>query len=319
MPHGLLLGSLLALFAFTSAPPAAAQQRAQPATVAVPGTGGEQVCLKCHGGDPKVQAVLRSPMGVKGDVRTPMAQLGCQSCHGLSDEHVAGRRPYPDIVFQGPNASPVAARNQVCLGCHLNGERISWAGSTHQRNDIACTNCHTAHVVRDPLLDKRSQPFRCFTCHLQQQAQTNYFSHHPIREGLVTCSDCHNPHGGHGPELLREVTINQTCYNCHGEKRGPFLREHPPVRENCANCHLPHGSTQPRLLVERPPYLCQNCHDGTFHPGAPYSSQSLVGKSAIINGVNTITTKYQMIGQSCLNCHSAIHGSNSPGGAVFLR
>ena len=310
LQYGLLLGAVFALLTLLGAVPAKAA-----------GAGGEQVCLKCHGGDPKVQAVLHSPMGMKGDARTPMGQLGCQSCHGLSEDHAAGKKPVPDIVFEGPNASPVSARNSVCLSCHQNGERIGWVGSTHARNDIACTNCHTAHTTRDPVTVRQTQFQICFTCHKQQQAQTNYFSHHPVREGLVTCADCHNPHGGHSSALLREVTVNQTCYNCHAEKRGPFLREHPPVRENCVICHTPHGSTQPRLLIERPPYLCQNCHDGTFHPGAPYSAQNLQGKSTVLPGAATatITTKFQMIGHSCLNCHSQIHGTNSPGGGVFLR
>jgi len=129
MPHGFLLGSLLALFAFVALP-AAAQQ---PAAMAAPGMGGEQTCLKCHGGDPlrpigdsRMARTLESPMGRKGDARTPMAQLGCQSCHGLSDDHVAGKKPFPDIVFEGPNASPVKARNEVCLGCHMGGLRMNW-------------------------------------------------------------------------------------------------------------------------------------------------------------------------------------------------
>ena len=98
MPRAFLLASLLAVFAVIACP-ATAQQRA---AMTAPGMGGEQTCLKCHGGDPRVRAILESPMGRKGDNRTPMAQLGCQGCHGLSDDHVAGKKPFPDIVFEGP-------------------------------------------------------------------------------------------------------------------------------------------------------------------------------------------------------------------------
>jgi len=131
----------------------------------------------------------------------------------------------------------------------------------------------------------------------------------------VVCADCHNPHGSPGPKALKEYTVNETCYNCHADKRGPLLWEHPPVRDDCLNCHTPHGSTQARLLKERPPYLCQNCHDSTFHPGEPYSGQNTAGRTF---GA-TITAKFQLLGRGCLNCHSQIHGSNNPAGAVLLR
>jgi DmsE family decaheme c-type cytochrome len=294
-----------------------AQAQPKPVAAAMPTTiaqGGEQVCLTCHGSDPKVTSILHTPMGLKGDRRTPMGQLGCQSCHGPSTDHITGKVLHPDIVFKGPNASPVAERNQICLDCHQSGLRMNWQGSQHQSNDIACTNCHSTHSRKDPVLEKTTQAQICFTCHKQQQAQSYRFSHHPINEGKVTCSDCHNPHGSPGPSQLKEFTVNDTSYNCHADKRGPMLREHPPVRENCMLCHTPHGSNQPRLLTERPPYLCQNCHDSSFHPGQPYSAQNLPGRSVILPGTSTptITTRFQFIGRACLNCHSQVHGSNSP-------
>ena len=74
-------------------------------------------------------------------------------------------------------------------------------------------------------------------------------SHMPLREGKIICSDCHNPHGSVTEALLKKNSINDTCYTCHAEKRGPFLFEHAPVRENCDNCHDPHGTVQ-RVLAQ---------------------------------------------------------------------
>ena len=128
---------------------------------------------------------------------------------------------------------------------------MNWQGSAMQRNGVACTDCHTAHAAKDPVLVKATQPEKCFTCHAEQRADSFKYSHHPIREGLVVCSDCHNPHGSPGDtKSLKEFTVNETCYNCHADKRGPMLWEHQPVRDNCLNCHTPHGSNQPRLLME---------------------------------------------------------------------
>ena len=45
----------------------------------------------------------------------------------------------------------------------------------------------------------------------------------PLREGKIVCSDCHNPHGTVTEAMLRDDSINDTCYKCHAEKRGPFL------------------------------------------------------------------------------------------------
>lgn len=187
---------------------------------------------------------------------------------------------------------------------------MNWQGSQHQTNDIACNDCHTIHVTKDPVLVKLTQPEKCFTCHAEQRSDSFKFSHHPIREGKVVCADCHNPHGSAGPKLLKEFTVNETCYNCHAEKRGPVLWEHEPVRENCLNCHTPHGSTQARLLIQRPPYLCQECHANSGHQTIPMAGQSLPGQ---------IAANFRLMARGCVNCHSQIHGSNSPNGTYFTR
>lgn len=310
IPFIALAGALLlGLFSATaSAQPA-------PASPAHYATGGPETCLKCHN-DPKVNQILQTPHASKGDIHSPFGQMGCESCHGASGDHVESRANKPSVLFKGDNKSPAAVRNEVCLSCHQNGLRMNWQGSQHASNDAACNDCHQVHVRKDPVLVKTTQPEKCFTCHAEQRSQIFRFSHHPIREGKVTCSDCHNPHGSPGPKLLKEVTVNETCYNCHAEKRGPLAWEHEPVRENCLNCHTPHGSNQPRLLTQRPPYLCQECHSNSSHQAAPQSGQQLPGKLGF-NGLSS--TNFRAFGRGCVNCHSNIHGSNSPAGMWFTR
>jgi DmsE family decaheme c-type cytochrome len=128
-------------------------------------------------------------------------------------------------------------------------------------------------------------------------------------EGKVICSDCHNPHGSAGPQQLARNTVNEVCYQCHAEKRGPFLFEHQPVREDCTNCHNPHGTNQPRLLAVREPWLCQQCHGEPSHPSRLYSGTGIPPNGAV----------EQLLGRSCTNCHSVIHGSNHPSGSHFFR
>jgi DmsE family decaheme c-type cytochrome len=282
-----------------------------------------QTCLGCHSGDTHVVAFLKSPMAVKGDKRTPMADGGCESCHGPSAAHVASRMKggdvFPPIRFKKSDTASVDERNGICLGCHEQTPMlINWQGSDMQRAGVACTDCHTVMAEKDPVLVRKTQPEVCFACHKEQQADSFKYSHHKIREGQVVCSDCHNPMGSAGPHLLKEFTVNETCYNCHADKRGPMLWEHQPVRDDCTNCHTPHGSTEARLLKENMGFICSSCHSasgsnnsgGTFG-GGHLAAGRLVGTQATIAELGN--------NRLCLNCHSQVHGSNSPNGAFFLR
>jgi DmsE family decaheme c-type cytochrome len=109
--------------------------------------------------------------------------------------------------------------------------------------------------------------------------------------------------------MLTRNTVNETCYDCHAEKRGPFLWEHAPVREDCTNCHTPHGSNYENLLTARQPWMCQQCHAANFHPSGIYSG----------TGIPPDGADQRMLGKQCLNCHSQIHGSNHPSGIRLTR
>ena len=94
-----------------------------------------------------------------------------------------------------------------------------------------------------------------------------------MNEGVMTCTDCHNPHGAPAPtwrmsarpRMVDQALANEEpCLKCHTDKRGPFLFEHAAVRiDGCESCHFPHGSTNARLL-KRPVLftVCLECHTG---------------------------------------------------------
>lgn len=276
-----------------------------------------KTCRGCHNGNHGAgQAILQSVHGVAEDSRTPFADQGCITCHGPSLEHrtspVGGAaRALPDITFGG-DATPPTTQNTQCLQCHQRDLTAHWRGSIHEAQNLTCTSCHTVHARKDPILDKRSQPQLCLTCHQEKRAQMLRPSSHPLRDGQMACTDCHNPHGSTGPQQLVKGTVNETCYTCHAEKRGPFLWEHAPVREDCTICHQPHGSVHQAMLKNRTPWLCQQCHLAQFHPSTAYSGTGLPTDS-IPSGAQ------QMLGKNCLNCHSAVHGSNHPAGARKTR
>lgn len=275
--------------------------------------GGAKDCLECHD-EAHEAAILQTPHAQRADSRTPFAANDCETCHGPSPQHrrkVEGQAvpPLPNVVFGVNSPTPAAEQNEVCLGCHEGGARTNWTASPHHSADLPCAACHTVHAVKDPVLAKASQPQVCFTCHVEQRAQSSRRSRHPIKEGKVACGDCHNPHGSIGPKLLKQASVNDTCFTCHTEKRGPFLWEHAPVRDDCTNCHTPHGSTQVRLLKTRTPFLCQTCHEEAFHPSSLYSG----------TGIPPAGAGERILAKGCLNCHPKVHGSNHPAGARFTR
>jgi DmsE family decaheme c-type cytochrome len=301
-------GLLLVAFVLWTTPAAAQDERA------LGNPANAEGCLSCHD-QPAVTSVLHTVHMVIADTRTDVAERGCQSCHGDSHDHVARvppgeTRPTPAVVFAGPRVSPVAVRNEACAGCHRGGTAMHWQGSLHATSELACTSCHTSHPVRDRVLAVATQAPVCFSCHADKRAAALKPSHHPVLEGRMTCADCHNPHGSLTQTMLRGATINDTCLTCHDEKRGPFLWEHAPVQEECTICHTPHGTAQASLLKQRPPYLCQNCHDSSLHNSQPFSGASLPGGAL---------PSRQMILRACLNCHSAVHGSNHPSGVRLSR
>jgi len=268
----------------------------------------EAGCLDCHtdDADSPVHAVFNTAHGsLQGG-----GSAVCTTCHGASEAHDRrGRKNPPDVSFGPRWPSAVEARNAACQGCHEKGAQLLWTGSEHQQENIGCNDCHKSHQQRDLALDDKGSEEICLSCHSQVRAEIHLPSRHPIAEGKTTCTDCHNPHGGLGEASLHQVSLNENCFSCHQEKRGPFLWEHAPVAEDCSLCHRSHGSVNDRLLTARGPALCQQCHAAAFHPSFPYGSEGLPSGAPNQN----------LLGKNCVNCHSQTHGSNHPSGARLTR
>ncbi|MFZ2268743.1 MAG: DmsE family decaheme c-type cytochrome [Azonexus sp.] len=282
---------------------------------------GDKVCTECHdeNDNKAVLAIYKGKHGVKADGRTP----GCQSCHGASEAHVktgpkkdevGGKRAAVDITFGARSKLSSREQSEVCASCHKGDKRTHWNASQHDSADVSCVSCHTNHTHQDKVLKKATQPQVCYTCHQEQRAEGRKLSHHPVGEGKVACSDCHNPHGSAGPKLLKKNTLNETCFTCHAEKRGPFLWEHQPVSEDCSSCHTPHGSNISPLLKSRAPFMCTECHDGPHNSKVPVAGNA----GGTQNGFTGVPSE-NYTGRACMNCHSMVHGSNHPAGALLHR
>lgn len=275
---------------------------------------GADSCFACHD-DQVTLAVFRTKHAVPSDPNGPFGhgQLQCEACHGPSGDHAGrvrrGQERPPSVSFGSLTATPVAEQNGYCVNCHSGDTGTAWHASDHDLEEVACADCHTSHAARDPVLYTASQPEVCFDCHRQQRAQALKPYAHPFRQGKMDCGGCHDPHGSATEQLFARETLNATCYDCHAEKRGPYLWEHAPVSEDCSSCHDPHGSNHPGMISARGPMLCQGCHSQDGHPSFAYGPGGLADAGA---------SKY-LLAQNCMNCHTQVHGSNHPSGSKLMR
>jgi DmsE family decaheme c-type cytochrome len=279
---------------------------------------GSQVCKTCH---PDVWLnFYKNPHFISiASGKEPADKTGCEGCHGPGGDHVAGRGGKATIrAFSQMGPEQVL---NACLACHSKDlTRANIRRSEHTAADIVCSGCHSIHKAATPkFLLAKQQAELCYTCHPAIRAQFQMPAKHRVNEGVMQCSDCHNPHGtspgfggtGTTAALITTALDNeQPCLRCHGDKRGPFVYEHASVRvEGCGACHVPHGSTNAKLLRRPVTFtLCLECHNGAGTFGR--ENLGVVTQSA---SHNMLDPKYQ----KCTLCHVRIHGSNSD--PTFLR
>jgi DmsE family decaheme c-type cytochrome len=275
------------------------------AVVLVPGllASAQEECATCH--EDKAKAFAKTAHGRRFAAETRYQSASCTSCHAGAQEHASsGGEKKPPSLRRGSEAS------DSCLSCHSSHPRQAhWPGSAHQLAGVACAACHDPHeepAARPPaaraLPGATATTRKCLECHGSVRAALHQRSAHPLRDGQMDCASCHDAHGSPGEKLVRQGSVNELCYSCHQNTRGPFLWEHSPVREDCLSCHRAHGSNYPQMLQARVTQLCQSCHQQGRHqtlPGLPASMW--LGNRA------------------CLNCHMQIHGSNHPSGPLFQR
>jgi DmsE family decaheme c-type cytochrome len=135
----------------------------------------------------------------------------CQACHGDASEHLKDpmkAKPANPLA----KGKPAAEKAAVCLTCHSGNRNLAfWTSGKHSLNDVACSDCHSIHNKDGlPTINKfvttslPNQAEVCWSCHQQIRAANFKPSHHPIIEGKVKCTDCHNPHGALTPSMVKQ-------------------------------------------------------------------------------------------------------------------
>ncbi len=261
---------------------------------------------------------------------------GCQSCHGDGQAHIDSGGDPSTILSLGEDMDPEASV-EACVSCHQSAALHDWEQSAHGLNDVACVSCHKVH--EDP--GAVNYVDTCVSCHPQVAAQFRYPSHHPVMEGHMDCQSCHNPHGNSIGMLNNEERPAELCFSCHAEQQGPWIFEHEPVFEGCATCHEPHGAVANNLLTQNEPFLCLQCHEMHFHAGLE-GEETETGQWYIPAYDADVPIRGRVAGDrpgdtfplgmlpnpngaegyklafttKCTQCHTMVHGSDSPSQTV---
>jgi DmsE family decaheme c-type cytochrome len=267
--------------------------REQPAGTAGADFVGMDSCALCHD-----DIISEFRFTAHGQMRDPKGE-SCEACHGPGSLHVEEGDGF--IVM--PN-------DANCLACHSGAHShrlkytdkkgvMDWNFSHHRNAGVGCTDCHDPHS--HAYMGLRIKPeFQvqnidstsalCLSCHQDILGRISMPYHHPIREGAMGCTSCHDPHGNMERRLLAK---NETCYKCHQAQQGPFSREHQPVVEDCTICHDPHGSPVRSMARIGQPMLCLQCHSLTDN--RHQNVAGVVSPAAL---------------RDCTACHGVVHGSD---------
>ncbi len=270
-------------------------------------------CLGCHSPHEGTQA---------GILRKDSKEL-CADCHEVDSEALnaaSGHQPYLTsncsdchVPHFSQTAHLVRGGTEMCLGCHVDINKLVNMDVPHAPATDDCQTCHAPHYSENlHLLTSRNNDL-CSSCHDYDELNLNQaFVHTSAKEG--DCTGCHNPHGGKEAKLVTGrmtkidvggIMVGQQpkltgltsdlCYSCHDDLVEAFRKQdtHAPVAEgSCDACHAAHGSENPGFVIATAPDLCSSCHD---------LDDSLF---AVHGGYDLTTT-------DCLDCHNP-HVSEQP-------
>ncbi|SYZ73035.1 putative Decaheme c-type cytochrome, DmsE family [Candidatus Zixiibacteriota bacterium] len=249
-------------------------------------------CLTCH--DDKGASLKGTPHQMMSDI-SPKSSIGvgCIGCHDGWEKHLDN--PSAETITNIGALTP-DKQAELCRRCHVAVHQAGMASADpHLRAGLGCFDCHSIHGNHNPGLVKDGDENFCATCHANVAREFKQRSAHPLNSGNIRCTDCHKMSDLKDPSLA--VGMDWPCQNCHGDKAGPFIYEHPVVYKHavngggCTECHNPHGSPNDRLLAQPDNGTCLQCH------GIPPLHR----------------TMHSGLGSrfACVFCHSDIHGSNT--------
>ena len=225
---------------------------------------GTSLCVTCHdvGQHSAVQFMMDSPHGNPHHPGTPMAEKGCESCHGPSAAHT--RSPTfvkPGISFGPKWTNSVQQQNAVCESCHKDILNKGWLHGVHHNQDLTCVDCHDLHKTDLVRTDKQAEV--CTVCHKRQKTGIH---HKPdsLRK-IPRCTLCHAPHGNSAPQFTMLKNRSAGCRTCHDLQA---MQQNPAVSALAKSYHKAMAS---------PDRTCIDCHRGVAHVALDQIPAATVG------------------------------------------
>ena len=220
---------------------------------------GTEKCLSCHdfGASSPIHPMMEGAHGDLNNSKTPMAQKGCEHCHGPSAIHTEKPTIHKPGVSFGPRWSDsTEVQSNACLQCHENDKVHDWPTALHQRNDLTCATCHDLHVVDQAVLNPETQAGVCTVCHKVQEKGIHHLAEK--KADNPTCATCHDPHADPSPVVKLLANRSEGCASCHDFRA---MQKSPSVSNRAKQYHL---------SMAKKDQTCVDCHRGVAHspPGS---------------------------------------------------
>lgn len=186
-------------------------------------------CLHCHA--TAVQPSLSTARNSFATIPFLQGGIGCSACHGDPAAHLASQG---HASIANPAKMPPAARDSVCLQCHLEGDAVVYRpGKSLNKFTVGDDLASTAvYFVRSTGKTGGGRATSQYEALLQSACKR-------ASGDKLTCITCHDPHGSPAPDQ-RVAFYRARCLQCH---TAPAMASHHTDQPDCTQCHMPRLNT----------------------------------------------------------------------------
>lgn len=225
----------------------------------------ESECASCHYngysltptvGGGFVAGAVNDPNGeadIDGDGVPNELNIGCEVCHGPGSAHVKSAKAEKSATIVNPRKLAAERATVICNQCHsrpqgnLKNDQPVSKENRMLTPGISRNEYLVNHTTREDAAQKDFWGDGIHSKSHHQQGTDLIRSKKYINENhLMTCADCHDPHGKSGVkhQLRMEVRDgkNSLCVSCHKDIKtkahtaAKVGMEHAQI--NCVDCHV---------------------------------------------------------------------------------